>query len=135
MCRLLVAIGVVVSVAAPAAAQVTCPAAPVLAATSVAFTASPDHHVLDVNGVALVTTYVGGIYIDGTSVPTQTLDFGKPQPDATNTITLPAVLPQTLTKGQRYCLRVDAVGPGGVGSAPPVAFGFPLAAPTGVSVH
>ena len=110
------------------AQAVTCSGSPALSPTSITFTASPDHNATQpVTGVVLLTKYAGAIFKSGDSTPTVTVDFGKPTPNGSNAIALANVIPQTLAKDTVFCLRLDAVGPGGTGSTAPVPFDFPTA--------
>ena len=84
-------------------------------ARRIEFTPSPDHAVVDANGVALVTNYSLQVFVSGGATPAQTVSLAKPAPDPDGMIRLDfvALLPTPLTAGVIYEALVEAVGPGG----------------------
>jgi hypothetical protein len=81
----------------------------------VQFTASADHGALTGDGQPVVASYQMAWYPIGAAAPSQTLDLGKPIPDANGTIVvdLNTVLTSAPTAGVIYDARVAAVGPTG----------------------
>ena len=81
----------------------------------VEFTASTDHNTLTPTGTAVVAGYSLTIYPQGSSVPTATVNLGKPTPGANNVIRVDflPLLPAPLAAGVNFEARVSALGPGG----------------------
>lgn len=111
-----------------ATAQVTCGSgSPFDTPRNVAFTASPDHNVTQVGtGVPIVSKYLLTVFkVSGGTQVGQPVDLGKPSPVAGVIGPLQSI-PQLAKDGTLYCLRVDAVGPGGTGVGTPSGpFVFP----------
>src|SRR5262245_55306753 len=87
----------------------------VLDARRVEFLPSPDHSALDPNGVPLVDRYTMDIFPAGGATAYETVQLGKPVPEADGYIRVDfvALLPLALTPGVTYEATVSAVGPGG----------------------
>ena len=87
--------------------------------TRATFTASADHEVTH-NGIPLVQSYEIGLYFLGASEPFQNIPIGKPDPDATGTITvdLTSAFLGWPVVGTSYTADVAAVGPGGRSRSP-----------------
>ena len=87
----------------------------ILDARRVEFSPSPDHAVVDSSGVPLVDGYTMNIFPAGGATPLETVDLGKPAPDADGFIRVDfiALLPVPLTPGLSYEATVSADGPGG----------------------
>ncbi len=102
-------------------------------ARRIEFTPSPDHDTVDpTSGVALVTNYTLDVLIADGTVAQQTVNLGKPTPDADGMIRVDfvALLPIPLTLGVMYEAVVSAVGPGGATpSARSNTFAFSLPCP------
>src|SRR5688572_18809257 len=83
--------------------------------TRALFNASSDHGATDSSGAPVVQSYEIGLYIVGASQPFQTVSLGKPNPDATGTITvdMTAAFLGWPIVGNNYSADVAAVGPGG----------------------
>jgi hypothetical protein len=98
-----------------ACGTVSATAQSIVDARRIEFTPSPDHSVLDANGVALVTNYSLQVFVAGGTTAAQTVSLGKPAPDPDGMIRLDfvALLPTPLTPGVVYEALVEAVGPGG----------------------
>jgi hypothetical protein len=85
----------------------------------VEFLPSSDHSAVDANGTALVDRYTMQIFPAGGATPYETVELGKPAPEADGYIRVDfiALLPLALTPGQSYEATVTAVGPGGTGTS------------------
>ena len=87
--------------------------------TTVTFTASLDHNARRADGTPVVQSYQLDLFLAGASAPFQSVNLGKPTPDATNTIAINA---STLfagwpIPGTIYVADVAAVGPGGTSAS------------------
>lgn len=88
-----------------------------------------DHAAVDVDGLALVDHYTLNIYTAGSTTVVESVDLGKPVPDADGFIRVDfvALLPQPLTPGVSYEATVATVGPGGTAASDRSdTFGFSL---------
>ena len=94
---------------APAAAQT------VIDATTAEFQPSADHGATANDGSPLVNSYLLQIFPTGSSIPSYSIDIGKPNPDADGLIrfAFASRLTVPLVGGTIYEARVSAVGPGG----------------------
>lgn len=101
-----------------AAVGVTVTSSTGTAPTAVAFTASVDN--------ATVTSYRIDVFAatadPNTATPVASLDAGKPTPDANNVITVAASSFFGALVPGNYQLTVSAIGAGGIGRSPPLAF-------------
>lgn len=101
------------------------------------FTPSPDHNAKDpASGVSLVSSYRLDVFLAGTTAPLQTVNLGKPAPEADGKIRVNFVtlLSITLVAAKIYDAVVSAVGPGGVTpSARSNTFGFTASCPPTIS--
>ena len=79
------------------------------------FDPSPDHDAVSSDGTAIVKSYSLVIYQSGTTKALQTINLGKPTPDADGKIRVGFVtlLKPAPTPGVLYVARVGANGPGG----------------------
>ena len=84
-------------------------------ARRVEFLPSSDNSAVDSNGVALVDHYTMDIFPAGGAIAVETVDLGKPLPDADGYMRIDFVarLSAPLTPGVSYEAVVSAVGPGG----------------------
>src|SRR5512141_1624776 len=94
---------------ASAAAQTT------LDPTKTQFTASSAQNATLADGTPVVQYYQLDLYLLGASAPFQSVNLGKPTPDATNTITvdLKTIFTGWPLPGTTYVADIAAVGPGG----------------------
>lgn len=90
---------------------------PVTSTSTVAFTASSDHNLVDAFGNVVLTRYdLETSAMNSLGVIFFTQQLAKPTPDATNTIRVGiSSTVAALTGGTVYQARVAAVGPGGTG--------------------
>src|SRR6476659_5737086 len=82
---------------------------------TIEFAPSADHTVVASDGTPLLSQYSVSVYLAGQSTAIQTLNLGKPSPDADGKIRVEFLskLTVSLTPGQLYETRVSASGPGG----------------------
>jgi Putative binding domain, N-terminal/Viral BACON domain len=94
-------------------------AQPVIDPRFVEFTRSVDHDRTTSGGTPYVQFYSLAIFSQGGANPIDTIDLGKPTPDANGTIRVAFVplMHFTPTVGVIYEARVSAVGSGGVGAS------------------
>jgi all-beta uncharacterized protein len=99
----------VLAMPAPAAAQ------SVVDATTAEFQPSADHSATASDGTPLVNSYLLQIFATGSSIPSYSIDMGKPTPGADGLIrfAFASRLTVPLVGGTIYEARVSAVGPGG----------------------
>ncbi len=99
-------------VATPAAAQVVNP-------NVLQFTPSPDHALI-VAGAPVIDRYVFEVTLS-TNIGQISVskDLGKPDPDATNTISVTVSADLATLPNGSYVATVSAVGPGGSGKSDP----------------
>jgi len=109
---------------APAAAQ------SVIDATTAEFQPSADHNATANDGTPLVNSYLLHIFATGSSIPSYSIDMGKPAPGADGVIrfVFTSRLTVPLVGGTIYEARVSAVGPGG-SSASQISNTFASSAP------
>lgn len=86
--------------------------------TTATFTASADQNTVE-NGVAILTSYEVRLYSQDGATKINTLNIGKPTPDATNTITFSQLKNVYVSApAGTYTVKVAAVGPGGSSETP-----------------
>lgn len=86
--------------------------------STVQFTASADQNTIQ-NGVAVLSSYEVRLYSQDGVTKINSLDIGKPTPDAANTITF-SQLKNVYSSAPvgSYTIKVAAVGPGGANETP-----------------
>ena len=96
----------------------------------VEFAPSADHNTNDSDGTPRVQRYSLSVYVVGSSVPSDTMDLGKPTPSGgVIRVDFLPLLHSALTPGVVFEARVTAIGPGGSTASPPSnGFSFQAAA-------